>query len=550
MKRIPGCLLLLSLAASANAGAGNHKLNWSECYKDIAAQFAQFGTRYECAQANVPLDYDRPNGAVISLALVRLRASDPDVYRGSLFLNPGGPGGSGVNFALFFGPFAPFVLGPVANQYDIVGFDPRGIGRSTALRCFGNLNQAVQAFPPVPFPTVPQELPLFEAADMLLNDQCTQRGNKILEHMSTANVARDLDYLRKAVGDTHLNYLGLSYGSYLGQTYANLFPDTVGAMVIDGVLDPIAWANVDAQVPFSVALRSDAGAQATLEEFLRQCEDAGAGNCALAPNAADRLDALLERLREAPILITDPATGETFPYLYSFGVLDLLVGLYNPFGYANLAGFFAFLESIPDPAALGLARQSMQESVGLVNKRGFPNYPNFVEGFPGVACEDTSNPGGGHAAWFQAGKQATEDFGIFGEAWAWASTPCTVWSSFDNDVYKGPFDATTANPVLVIGNFYDPATRYEGAVTANGLLGNSALVSVDEPGHTSLGLSGCAGFFTGLYLEDPAAYALAFPEFTCPSEGNWFDKAAAAAAGGGMQTTFRTRLMEQIAFRP
>ncbi len=368
--------------------------------------------------------------------------------------------------------------------------------------------------------------------------------------MSTANVARDLDYLRQAVGDTHLNYVGLSYGSYLGQTYANLFPNTVGAMVIDGVLDPIAWANVDAQVPFSVALRSDTGAQATLEEFLRQCDASAAGNCALAPNAADRLDALLERLREGPILITDPATGETFPYLYSFGVLDLLLGLYNPFGYADLAAFFAFLESVPDPLALGLARQTMQGSVGLVNKRGFPNYPNFAEGFPGVACEDTTNPGGGHGTWFQAGKQATEDFGIFGEAWAWASRPCTVWSSFDDGVYKGPFDTTTATPMLVIGNFYDPATRYEGALAANGLLGNSALLSVDEPGHTSLGLSGCAGFFTGLYLQDPAAYALAFPSFTCPSEGNWFDKAAAAAAGAGLEASFRTRMLEQIAFRP
>lgn len=542
--------LLFGVAGTerAEAAAGG-EVQWSTCYRDVAAEFADFGVAYECTQINVPLDHDRPNGATISLALVRIPATDTENYRGSLFLNPGGPGGSGIDFALFFGPFAPFAWGPVANQYDIVGFDPRGIGRSTALRCFGNLRQAVRAFPPLPFPFLEEEVPLFVPGDNLLNEQCMQRGNKVLEHMSTANVARDLDLLREKLGNDHLNYVGLSYGSFLGQTYANLFPDRVGALVIDGVLDPVAWSNLDAEVPFSVALRSDVGAQATLDEFIRQCNAAVPGNCALAPDAGGRLDALLDRLRSGPILITDPGSGESFPYFYSFAVADMLGALYDPGAFPDLAQFLAFLEAQADPAALGFARQEMQQASGLVNKRGFPNYPNFVEGFPGVACEDTTNPAGGHEAWFEAGKAATAEFGIFGELWAWASEPCTVWSSFDDDVYKGPYDTSTANPVLVIGNFYDPATRYEGAQTANGLLADSALLSVDEPGHTSLGLSGCAGFFTGVYLEDTSA-ASAIDGFVCPSEGNWFDKLAGGPGGEGMGTGFRTRLMEDIAFRP
>lgn len=121
----------------------------------------------------------------------------------------------------------------------------------------------------------------------------------------------------------------------------------------------------------------------------------------------------------------------------------------------------------------------------------------------------------------------------------------------DEDKYVGPFDATTADPVLVIGNFYDPATRYEGALTADSLLGNSVLLSVDEPGHTSLGLSGCAGFLTGLYLQDPQAYAAVFDGFVCPSGGNWFDKLAPAAAeASDFGLSFRARMIEQIAFRP
>lgn len=542
-------LLTVISAGPADAAPKSEKrpdLQWSTCYRDVTAQT---GTAYECTQVNVPIDHDSPKGPAISLALVRIPASDTENRVGSLFLNPGGPGGSGVEFALFFGPFAPVLWGPVADQYDIIGFDPRGILRSTPLRCFGNLNQAFQVFPPFPFPATEDEIPLFERGDNLLNDKCVQRGNKVLEHMSTANVARDLDLLREAVGDEYLNYVGLSYGSMLGQTYANLFPNRVRALVIDGVLDPIAWANVGSDVPFSTALRSDVGALDTLDEFFRQCDMAAAGNCAFAPNASDRFDDLLDRLRSAPILLTDPMTGDTFPYLYSFLIGDVLGALYDPGAFPELAEFLALLESSPDAAALGFARAALFDSEGFVNKRGFPNYPNFVEGFPGVACSDAESPDGAHQTWFDAGKQATEDFGIFGEIWTWASQPCTVWSSFDADAYRGPFTADTANPVLVIGNLYDPATAYSGAQQARNLLPNSALLSVDEPGHTSLGLSLCAGALTGLYLADPG-FADFVDGFTCPAEGNWFDKLAGGPAAAGPGTAFRADIIDEVAFRP
>ena len=141
----------------------------------------------------------------------------------------------------------PFVWGPVADQYDIVGFDPRGIARSTPLRCFGNERQAVQVFPPFPFPSTEDEVDLFIPGDQLFIDQCDQRGNKVLGHMSTANVARDMDHMRELFGNEKMNYVGISYGTFLGQTYANMFPDNVGAFVIDAVLDPIAWSNLRRQ---------------------------------------------------------------------------------------------------------------------------------------------------------------------------------------------------------------------------------------------------------------------------------------------------------------
>lgn len=522
------------------------RLAWTPCFEDLAADFGVF---YECATMRVPLDYDTPRES-IDIEMVRIPAT-AEPRLGSVFLNPGGPGGSGIDFALFFGPAAPFIWGPVANQYDIVGFDPRGILRSDPLLCFDTFEDALQVFGPVPFPVTRDEVAFFERGDTLLDRACARHGTKVRDHMSTANVARDLDRMRAAVGDRYLNYVGLSYGSYLGQTYANLFPHRVGAVVIDGVLDPIAWANVDADVPFSVALRSDAGAQATFEEFTRQCDAAGETYCALAPNSRARIEALLERLRKEPILLTDPETGETFPYLYSFAVADMLGALYNPFGYADAAAFVAFLESQADPATLGLERQRMQEAVGL---RHDPpgereEYPNFVEGFPAVACQDTTNPRG-HKAWFRAGKEALAEFGPFGEIWTWASSPCAVWSHFDEDVYKGPFATSTAHPMLIIGNLYDPATRYEGALTADGLLARSALITVDEPGHTSLGLNVCAGATTGAYLADPSDPSWSDAEIFCESGLNWFVQAGIAAAAEDFRAMFRSQLMDDIAFRP
>lgn len=518
---------------------------WSPCYKDVGAAF---GTSYECASFYVPLDHDQPTGSMISLALVRLPATDAANRIGSIVLNPGGPGGSGVDFALFFGPAVEFIWGPdVRARFDIIGFDPRGVQRSTGIKCFGNEGQAVQVFAPLAFPLTTAEEALFVAGDALLADQCDKRGNKIADHMSTASVARDLDLLRAWLGDDHLTYVGLSYGSYLGVTYANLFPDRVRALVVDGVLDPIAWANDDGAVPFSTRLRSDHGAQSTLHQFFALCDAAAAGNCALAPNSQARFAALAERLRTEPVPVVDPETGQSFLIRYQDLIVNTLITLYNPFSYADGAELLALIEELAAPAAIGAAYERLERSNGLVNKRGFPTYVNFAEAFPAVACEDSNNPND-YGTWSAEGAAADATFGYFGRIWTWASSPCAQWPLADDDRYAGPFSATTANPVLVIGNLYDPATRYQGAQTVRGLLPNSALLSVDVPGHTSLGASGCAGFVTGIYLLNPAQ-AAAIDGLLCPQEFNPFDLVAAGAAAN-TGASLRARLMTQIAFRP
>src|SRR5919197_1011403 len=251
MARLRVLLVLVALlcagATAGEASAGTGKIAWSKCYSQMGP--------FECGTVQVPLDYDQPNGATVSLAVVRLPATDPAHRIGSLFLNPGGPGGSGVDYTLFAGPF--LYTPEVRAKFDLVGFDPRGIARSTAYHCFGTDKQWAPYFTPFTFPSNAAEEQIWINADLYLDSSCAQRGTKIGDHMATADVARDLDVLRDAVGDAKLNYAGVSYGTMLGQTYANMFPNKIRAMIIDGVLDPIAWTTGSGDgftVPFSTRL--------------------------------------------------------------------------------------------------------------------------------------------------------------------------------------------------------------------------------------------------------------------------------------------------------
>jgi pimeloyl-ACP methyl ester carboxylesterase len=450
--------------------APSAKANWSSCFRD-------FGP-FQCAKVRVPLDYDKPNGAQISIAMVRLPAAKPELRLGSLFINPGGPGGSGVDFALDAAPF--LFTQDVRDRFDIVGFDPRGIMRSDPLRCFGTPRQWDPYFTPFAFPLTAAEVDAWIAGDRYLDAACEKRGEAILDHMSTANVARDMDRLRQAVGDAELTFYGVSYGSMLGQTYANMFPDKFRALVIDGVLDPVAWttgAPGQQHLPMSTRLRSDQGAQDTLNEFFRLCDE-GEDACPLAGGAGAeaRYAALADALRADPILIEDPSTDESFEYNYSFLIGDTLGALYNSYTWPDFALFLAFLEERAAPSALGnalaafrgtraLARSSKELSRaagGYVTKRGFPHYPNFIEGFPAVACADSDNPDS-YESWVGAGAMADAAFGYFGRIWTWATSICAEWPGADPDRYTGPFDTETDEPVLVVGAKWDPATRYEGA---------------------------------------------------------------------------------------
>ena len=235
-------------------------LTWRAC-NDVAG--------YQCATTRVPLSYRDPGGEQVVLTLGRLRATDRKRRIGTLFVNPGGPGISGR--------FPSGVSRALRERFDIVGFYPRGVGASSGVRCADAGVDTEPLFAPR-LPTTIGEAHRAAAAVRDGADRCARRGGAMLAHASTANVARDLDRLRQAVGDLGLNYIGYSYGTHIGEVYANLFPDRVRAITLDGVIDPIEWTTgrdpEDARMPVGFRMGSYLGAKRALASFLADCRRA------------------------------------------------------------------------------------------------------------------------------------------------------------------------------------------------------------------------------------------------------------------------------------
>jgi pimeloyl-ACP methyl ester carboxylesterase len=408
-------------------------------------------------------------------------------------------------------------LGPdLLDRFDIIGFDPRGINFSKQVKCFASnaAQSKAMAGINVAFPDTAAQEKAYIASSIAVGKGCSTTGQSLSASMSTAEVARDMDVLRRAVGDKKLSYLGFSYGTYLGQVYANIYPDRVRAVAIDGVLDPKAWAGTKAtaNIPQTTRMKSGEGATKALQEILRRCDSAGAVKCRLAPGgAAANYDLVARRLRKAPIVFVDPFAG-TFRFTYADLVANSLGAMYGPFGYMDISENVADMLIATDPATAGAppaaakaatarrvsAVKALSKSVKAQQARSarpafdFP-YDNSFDGFSAVACTDGGNPTTA-SQWPAAADAADLKAKYFGRLWTWSSSQCarSTWTAKDEDAYHGPFTKRTVAPVLVVGTKWDPATNYAGAVKAASLLPNSRLLSNDNWGHTSYGSSDCA----------------------------------------------------------
>lgn len=286
-----------TLAVAAGCGApsvapefpASQRIAWSSCYEPVK--------HLECARVAVPLDWQHPSDGKIELAVIRHRASRPRERIGSLFFNWGGPGVAGIPQVK---DMAAELDAMGRGRFDVVSWDPRGTGESSRIVCFDNAQSRKEFWRrDWSIPTTRAESIKYVPKAVEFVKRCTSLSGELLAHISTADTVRDLDYLRQLVGDPQLNYRGISYGTFIGQTYANMFPQRIRAMVIDGVVDPIAFTDGTAE---SIAT-SIADADPVFDKFQSLCQSAGRTRCDLAGRGpvAARVRRLLARLKRAPI---------------------------------------------------------------------------------------------------------------------------------------------------------------------------------------------------------------------------------------------------------
>ncbi|WP_205718469.1 alpha/beta hydrolase [Actinomadura sp. WMMA1423] len=460
----------------------------------------------ECATVRLPLDYDDPKGATTEIAVLRVRARNAEKRIGSLFLNPGGPGGQGTAIAYQ----APDFLGEdVLDRFDIVGFDPRGIGFSSNVACFRSTRDQTLAMAgmDVAFPLGAKQEAAYVKSAKALGKGCSTTGKKLAGAMSSAEAARDMDVLRRAVGDEKLSYLGFSYGTAIGQYYANMFPDRVRAVAVDGVIDPVSWVGTrkTAGRILDDRLRSADGAYKALREILVRCGKAGKKKCEFAAygDPVKNFEVLAKRLKAGPVDVD----GDKVTYADFIGAA--LGMLYDPSGYEIIDAMATDLWKATSPASTAAqaaeARRALaariaqrraevrrqKEAAQKVSAKDFP-YDNSFDAFSGVTCTDGLHPKKA-GAWPALTAASDRRAPYFGRAWGWGSVQCAgdAWTVRDEDAYTGPFNRRTSAPVLFVGNYYDPATNYKEAVSSSKMLPNSRLLSSDSWGHTAYGTSDC-----------------------------------------------------------
>ena len=445
---------------------------------------------FDCATLTVPADYDNPESGTLELEVIRLRAKDP---MGSLILNPGGPGGSGVDYAR---AARGVLTSQLVDAYDVVGFDPRGVVSSTPVDCLDDSELDV-LFAADGTPDTPQEIAELAEASTLVGEGCQTLSPDIAPYMDTESAARDMDILRAVLGDEQLNYLGKSYGTYLGAQYAELFPDRVGRVVLDGVLP--SSLNSD-----EITLGQAKAFDMVLRRFVEDCvtqED-----CPL-PRDVDagvaRIQQFLDDLDQNPL----PGIGDRV-LTEALGTYAILSYLY--FGQPDWDVLRFGLEVAFDGDG-SVLMEMMDSRIQRRPDGTFDNNGN--EAFIAVKCLDRPAVGGVEHAEQLSRDWATEA-PVFGPQMPWGDLVCWEWpmgAGTAEEAGELPvFRAEGSGPILVVSTKYDPATPYEWGVQVADELDNATLLSYDGDGHTA--------YTTGSSCIDDAVDAY-FLDGTMPAEG-------------------------------
>src|ERR1700735_4046655 len=439
---------------------------------------------FHCATARVRLSYRDPRVSSISIAVVRQLATDPARRIGTLFFNGGGPNEQIESFVAGFGecPAA------IAARYDITTFDPRGFGYSTAIRCFPTMaaeNKFLGGLPA--FPARARRAAAAVRTWARFDARCARRNGSLLDHDTTADVARDMNLLREAVGSPVLNYIGLSYGTGLGATYANLFPATTGHMVLDANLNPVAWTHRDGILPTFLRQGSDQASAAVMRAFLDLCGKTTTSACAFSAGtpAATRSKwaRLLRRLRRHPVTIGTPP--QTYTYAAAVAVQAALLHTVSQWpSSASLLQQLWVASAAGRPSTAASPATRAQASPPATAATAPPPVYMGCEQVLAVLCSDSPTPRD-PAAYPAAARRAYTRSGAFGPDQTWITAACADWpAAAAQDRYSGPWNRPTASTILLIGNTGDPVLPLHDSVAMSRDLARARLLTVDEYGHT------------------------------------------------------------------
>jgi pimeloyl-ACP methyl ester carboxylesterase len=427
---------------------------------------------FQCAKVKVPMDYDKPDGDTIELAA--LRASSTGTKTGSLLVNPGGPGASGYDFIK--DASATHFSQTVRDAYDLVGFDPRGVKRSAPVTCMTDAERDAARAKIYNFET-DAGLEAARADNKAIAAQCAEQTGPVLAHIDTVSSAKDLDILRAVVNDTKLNYLGYSYGTFLGSTYASLFPDNVGRMVLDGALDP--------SISNEELTRGQARAfEKAIRAYVASCQQQD--SCPLSGN----VDSGVQQLRDLIAAVQQtPRTAKDGRVVNStMFVSGLITPLYNDQSWPALTQALEAAMTGDVSLMLRLA------DLGADRASNGTYTSNSTFAFNAINCLDY--PMETDTAAMRAEQQRLmQDSPTFGYFFAYGGTNCADWP-YKNTRTPAPVEYTGDSPIVVIGTTGDPATPVEWASSLRKQLGNAALLTWEGEGHTAYGRANSC-------LEDP-----------------------------------------------
>lgn len=410
---------------------------------------------FQCASLRVPLDYAHPDGQRLKLAVIRLRATGDRV--GSLVLNPGGPGGSGVQYTR---AARSVLTAGLRSRFDAVGFDPRGVAASAPVHCL-TATQMDTYLNGDPTPDDNADIAALQRSARAMATGCEQRSGNLLNHISTEDSARDMDILRSALGDRKLTYLGKSYGTYLGALYAQRFPTHVRALVLDGAVDPKTTG-------MDMVKGQAAGFAKALRAYVADCK--GKDGCPVGSVA--EIGRLLKKLDTKPL----PIPGDTRKLTEGLATYGVLSALYDKGAWPVLTDGLRELKSGRGHALLSMADN-------LSGRKPNGTYDNSTDALNAIGCVDQPWPRG-LAPYKKAAGSAARTSPPFGADLIWTSLPCAYWP-VKSPTSAPAVHAAGAPPILVVGTTRDPATPLPWARSLAAELNSGVLLTRDGDGHTA-----------------------------------------------------------------